>query len=284
MQVHQEHRALNVTHTNVSLRLCNSHTQIYNLQKSSGGCSVLWYNKSLDVNWVADETSLTKWNSKDFKVQSRGLQPTRIAPKSRPRAESGTSQMVCPAHVQTRPWPNNDFFFFLAFCLIPLPLDRHGLLHQVSSFLIHFTLVQFVLAWMTNYNSPAHAWDKRSLGLCPWRLFDPGVVHTKATWKKKGKEIECGTQHENTQNIKQNVTPTQNHTQVRKHNTRSKNSAQEQQCGTHSYMEKRFCFFLSFLLLLLIITTLFCLPQTFPPPTPPSDAARLTIHLEHIIS
>lgn len=56
-------------------------------------------------------------------------------------------------------------------------------------------------------------------------------MFVKAVWPRcgvhkghtqKGKETECCTQHENTQNIKQNLTPTQNHTQVRKHNTGSK--------------------------------------------------------------
>lgn len=43
-------------------------------------------------------------------VQKRGQQPTRTESKSRPKAEDGTSQLLCPAHIQTRPWPNQKDF------------------------------------------------------------------------------------------------------------------------------------------------------------------------------
>lgn len=62
MQVHWKHRGW-MWHTLSFLSVSVTHTHRHNLLKSSGGCSVLWYNKSLDANYVVNKTK-RPWGDK----------------------------------------------------------------------------------------------------------------------------------------------------------------------------------------------------------------------------
>lgn len=152
----------------------------------------------------------------EVKVQTRGRQPTRIGPKSRPKAESGTSQLVCPAHVQTRPRPNN-----------PLPSDRHGLLHHIGSFHC-FTLVQFVFARMTNNNSSAPVWDRTSCRVCEGCLTQVWCTQKLRERKRGKREIVWQTRRKHKEHKTKCHTNTEPHTGEETQHT-EQNSAQQQQ-------------------------------------------------------
>lgn len=230
MQVHQEQRAW-MWHTLTFLSVSVTHTHTDTIFTSHRGAA-----QSSDItnlwpliSWWQQKTSKspTLWYQEmsEVKVQTRGRQPTRIGPKSRPKAESGTSQLVCPAHVQTRPRPNN-----------PLPSDRHGLLHHIGSFHC-FTLVHFVFARMTNNNSSAPVWIEQAVGFV--KAVWPRCGAHRSYMKEKGKEIVWQTRRKHKERKTKCHTNTEPHTGEETQH-KEQNSAQQQQWGTHPYMEKRF--------------------------------------------
>lgn len=113
-------KSLNVTHSNCSLSLTLSHTHTHadTIVTSPRGAAQSFCTTNLWMLISSKEQktsrSQTLWNQKMSNVQKRGQQPTRTEPKSRPKAENGTSQLLCPAHTQTRPWPNQKDFSLLA--------------------------------------------------------------------------------------------------------------------------------------------------------------------------
>lgn len=135
-----------------------------------------------------------EWNQKmsEVKVQTRGLQPTRTGWTSRPITESGTSQLVCPAHMQTRPWPNNKLIDPTSIRQTRLAASGHFI-----SFSFFFVIPLCSLCmpeWQTPHFSARVGVEQAVRSFCTGCLTQ--VWCTQRLHKKKGKETGCGTQHE----------------------------------------------------------------------------------------
>lgn len=120
------------------------------------------------------DIKVMEWNQKmsEVKVQTRGLQPTRTGWTSRPITESGTSQLVCPAHIQTRPWPNNKL-------IDPTSIRQTRLAasHHFISFSFFFLYPCAVCVCLN---------DKLHIFLHVWGLNKPWVAFVQAVWPRCG--------------------------------------------------------------------------------------------------
>lgn len=127
---------LNVTHTNVSISLTQTHRDCKSPLRAAQSSDITHFwmviKKLLRTKRHQSQGLRGIKKMSEVKVQTRGLQPTRTELESRPRAESRISQLVCPANVQTRPWPNNGNFQLFVSSHINLHAGRGLLLPCVT--------------------------------------------------------------------------------------------------------------------------------------------------------